>query len=188
MEPRELILQNAIQLFTTKGYEATGVQEIVAASGITKPTLYHHFGSKRGLLEALAAPVFNRLNRAVRDAAVYEHDLGKNLQEVLTIFCSFAGDKPVFSRLMLTMIHAPGESEAREVVFPFLEQQYRDLEQLFLEAAEDHGNMRGRSETFAATFLGMIHTYISLYLNGHITLDERIRHEAYRQFSHGIYS
>ena len=30
-----------------KGYDAVGVQEIVDTAGITKPTLYYYFGSKR---------------------------------------------------------------------------------------------------------------------------------------------
>ncbi len=32
------------------GYDAMGIQRIVEAARITKPTLYHYFGSKQGLL------------------------------------------------------------------------------------------------------------------------------------------
>src|SRR5215211_7966667 len=52
---RALILDRALGLFAARGYDAVGVQEIVEAAGVTKPTLYHYFGSKRGLLEALVA-------------------------------------------------------------------------------------------------------------------------------------
>src|ERR1700709_507875 len=41
------------RLFASRGYDATSVREIVEASGVTKPTLYYHFGSKQGLAEAL---------------------------------------------------------------------------------------------------------------------------------------
>ena len=51
MDNRENILQCALALFYMKGYDAVGVQEIVDTAGITKPTLYYYFGSKRGLLE-----------------------------------------------------------------------------------------------------------------------------------------
>ncbi|MDD3059302.1 MAG: helix-turn-helix domain containing protein, partial [Sphaerochaeta sp.] len=50
---REHILLQALRLFAKKGYEAIGVAAICEAAGITKPTMYYHFGSKRGLLEAL---------------------------------------------------------------------------------------------------------------------------------------
>ena len=45
------ILEISTALFAEKGYDAVGVQEIVDKSGITKPTLYYYFGSKKGLLE-----------------------------------------------------------------------------------------------------------------------------------------
>ena len=55
MDNRSKILSCALKLFSARGYDAVGVQEIVDAAGITKPTLYHYFGSKRGLLETLLA-------------------------------------------------------------------------------------------------------------------------------------
>lgn len=46
---RERVLIAALRLFTSKGYAATTVREIVAAAGVTKPVLYYYFGSKEGL-------------------------------------------------------------------------------------------------------------------------------------------
>ena len=53
MDNRSAILSNALRLFAARGYDAVGIQEIVDEAGITKPTLYHYFGSKQGLLESL---------------------------------------------------------------------------------------------------------------------------------------
>ena len=53
MDNRENILTCALELFYQRGYDAVGIQEICQAAGITKPTLYHYFGSKYGLLEVL---------------------------------------------------------------------------------------------------------------------------------------
>ncbi|HIS80092.1 MAG TPA: helix-turn-helix transcriptional regulator [Candidatus Scatomonas merdavium] len=39
MENRERLLEAALSLFYEKGYDAVGVQEIVEAAGVTKPTL-----------------------------------------------------------------------------------------------------------------------------------------------------
>ena len=54
MDNRMNILEKALHLFYEKGYDAIGVQEIADAAGVTKPTLYHYFGSKYGLLQAVA--------------------------------------------------------------------------------------------------------------------------------------
>jgi TetR/AcrR family transcriptional repressor of nem operon len=48
--PREFdadeVLEKAIQLFWTQGYEATSVSDIVEATGLNKSSLYNAFGSK----------------------------------------------------------------------------------------------------------------------------------------------
>jgi AcrR family transcriptional regulator len=46
---RERLLAEALQLFNNKGYAATSVREIVAAAGVSKPTLYYYFTSKEGI-------------------------------------------------------------------------------------------------------------------------------------------
>ena len=54
---KERVLQAATRLFTSKGYAATTVREIVADAGVTKPVLYYYFGSKEGIyLELLHGP------------------------------------------------------------------------------------------------------------------------------------
>lgn len=51
--PRERILDAASTLFYRDGIRAIGVDTIVSASGVAKMTLYHHFGSKNGLIVAV---------------------------------------------------------------------------------------------------------------------------------------
>lgn len=43
----------AIHLFSTRGFEATGIRELATESGVTSATLYHHVGGKADLLERL---------------------------------------------------------------------------------------------------------------------------------------
>lgn len=54
---RGLILDAARGLFETRGYAATTVDEIAAAAGTTRATLYLHFASKADLLESLVRAV-----------------------------------------------------------------------------------------------------------------------------------
>ena len=46
MNNREKIINTALHLFTTKGYDSTSVNQIIDEVGIAKGTFYHYFNSK----------------------------------------------------------------------------------------------------------------------------------------------
>ena len=52
-ERRSTILGASGPLFGDRGYEATTLDDVAAAAGVTKPIVYRHFGSKQGLYLAL---------------------------------------------------------------------------------------------------------------------------------------
>jgi TetR/AcrR family transcriptional regulator, cholesterol catabolism regulator len=47
---RTAILDAAVELFYAKGYDATGLQQVVDAAGCTKGAFYHYWDSKESLL------------------------------------------------------------------------------------------------------------------------------------------
>lgn len=49
---RDAVLKSAIRLFCRQGITATGIDAIVAHSGVARATLYKHFGSKDALVAA----------------------------------------------------------------------------------------------------------------------------------------
>jgi AcrR family transcriptional regulator len=55
------ILSGAAAAFARSGYAATSMEEIAAASGITKLIVYRHFASKEVLYRAVLQRVFDRL-------------------------------------------------------------------------------------------------------------------------------
>src|ERR1044072_153736 len=49
---RGALIAAARRLFTERGYDNVGTEEIVRAGGVTRGALYHDFGGKSGLLDA----------------------------------------------------------------------------------------------------------------------------------------
>lgn len=69
---RERLLREALTLFNAKGYAATSVREIVAAAGVSKPTLYYYFRNKEGIYLALMESTHATFQQAVAQLTVPE--------------------------------------------------------------------------------------------------------------------
>jgi TetR/AcrR family transcriptional regulator len=185
---RQVILESALSLFSDRGYEAVGVAELCEVSKVTKPTLYHYFGSKRGLLDAIIAERGGLLFARVKTAAAYAHDVPRGLESVAFAFAQTAREDGKFARLRLGLSFAPPGSEGGQASSSLNDAIFAEVEAFFLEASKDHGNMKGRSRAYAAAFIGTMDTYVGLYLAGRIELSETVVRNAVRQFMYGIFS
>src|SRR4051812_49243094 len=58
---RAALIAAARPLFAKRGYAAVGTEEIVRAAGLTRGALYHQFGGKRGLFEAVYTAMEHQL-------------------------------------------------------------------------------------------------------------------------------
>jgi AcrR family transcriptional regulator len=185
MDNRTRILDCALLLFSARGYDAVGIQEVVEAAGVTKPTLYHYFNSKRGLLEALLETQFAGFAHRLRQAAAPASDLPLALENLIQVYFDFALQQPQFCRMRLSMYFAPPDSEPNQAVLAYAMEQYEIIETLFGQALS---HMYGRRAMYAAAFIGTIDTYIGLFLNNKVELNGALTHLVAHQFMHGIYS
>ena len=67
---REALIGAARPLFAERGYAAVGTEDIVRAAGVTRGALYHHFGGKRELFEAVYERVEADLTRRIAEGAL----------------------------------------------------------------------------------------------------------------------
>ncbi|NPV55773.1 MAG: TetR/AcrR family transcriptional regulator [Anaerolineae bacterium] len=188
MDNRTHILEQAMAIFADRGYDASGVQEICQAAHVTKPTLYHYFGSKRGLLEAVLDRFSHELESSVTQAAAQSQDLPLTMERLAAAFFDFARRHPQYYRMQLAMVFAPRDSEARQAVAERNQRIHDQVEAMFERASQYHGNMRGRQRFYAASYIGQLNTCIGLWLNGHLELDDALVQRVAKQFQHGIYS
>ena len=188
MENDQVLIDCALTLFSQRGYDAVSVREIVAAAGVTKPTLYHYFSSKRGLLDALVKREAGLLLARVLPAAHFHGDLVLTLESIVRAYFKFAQDHSVFYRFHLACYFSPPESEANQAMRPFIDQQNEMLENLFMRATENYGNLRDKHSRLAVSFLGEINALIGLKLNGKLNLNDALVYQTVHQFMYGIFS
>ena len=99
-----VILQGAATAFASKGFASTAMEEVAAASGITKEIVYRHFPSKealyRAVLDAVSQQVHEEFTRARQDS-----ESGAGIRSLLAVGRS----QPDALRLLLR--HAAREPE-----------------------------------------------------------------------------
>jgi AcrR family transcriptional regulator len=67
---RDALVEAARPLFAERGYAAVGTEEIVRAVGVTRGALYHHFGGKRDLFEAVYERIEVELAQRIANGAL----------------------------------------------------------------------------------------------------------------------
>lgn len=70
---RAEILDVAQQLFYTKGYEQTSIQDILTAVGIAKGTFYHYFDSKQALLAGFTERMVEQIMQVIAPIVADPH-------------------------------------------------------------------------------------------------------------------
>jgi TetR/AcrR family transcriptional regulator len=176
---RTNILNMALDLFAVKGYESVGVQEIADQAGISKPTLYHYFGNKRGLLDAIIASWGGKMYAVIDTGAQYNHDIVMNLTVLTRGMISYALANQAFYRFHLALSASAPENAGYTAYLPL---------RTSINASGDHGNMRGREKSYSETFQGMVRTWAMLVLNKEAELTDDMLFRAVHQFMHGIFS
>ncbi len=110
---RQQLLEVALRLFAAGGFEATTMDEIAEAAGVTKPLLYQHFASKRALYvelcDGVARSLLEAIGKAVAGAdgprqqveggfAAYFHLVVSQAESFTLLFGSDVPDDPELSR------------------------------------------------------------------------------------------
>lgn len=67
---RDALIAAARPLFAEHGYAGVSTEEIVRAAGVTRGALYHHFGGKRDLFEAVYERVERELAERIASGAL----------------------------------------------------------------------------------------------------------------------
>jgi AcrR family transcriptional regulator len=68
-ETRAKLVSAAREAFGTVGYAEASMDDFTAAAGLTRGALYHHFGDKKGLLQAVIAEIDGEMATRVCDVA-----------------------------------------------------------------------------------------------------------------------
>lgn len=129
---KQEILETALDLFSTQGFEATSVSQIADAVGIRKASLYSHFASKQEILDALTEQVMEQYGKHSifihadwDDAAFAEAKQNLSAEEV---------EKLIFEQIRY-ILHDPLISKARKMLTV---EQFRNAQMAELQTKRNY--------------------------------------------------
>ena len=109
-DARQIILASAEKHFARAGFTGASIQEIIADTGFSRPTLYYYFQSKEGLFKALLDHAHDACYERMERAAASESDLGRKLVAILADLFEFLQHREDLIRLAFAAAFAaPGE-------------------------------------------------------------------------------
>ncbi len=97
---RGRLIEVATSLFADHGYEGTSIEAVLAAAGVSRGALYHHFAGKEALFAAVLLAISDRVTAEVTEAIRDCTDPVDAMRTGALAWIDLAGD-PVIQRVML---------------------------------------------------------------------------------------
>jgi AcrR family transcriptional regulator len=99
-ETRAKLVASARHAFGTAGYAEASMDDFTAAAGLTRGALYHHFGDKKGLLEAVIAEIDAEMNERLRAVSARADNAWQGFVDECTAYIEMALE-PEIQRIVM---------------------------------------------------------------------------------------
>ena len=156
---RETLLELAERSVARSGVEALSLRQLARDAGVSHAAPARHFRDKQALLDALALHGFERLNRAITDAAATSGPFDTRFRAIATAYVSFAVDNAALLGLMYSVKH---EADASEALIEAGRGSMRAVVTLFAEAQAAGAVQPDPPERLALVVFASVHGVAAL--------------------------
>jgi len=98
---KELILQNAIKLFSTKEFSSVSMDQLAQTCNLNKAMIFYYFKNKKALYEAVIIKVLEEISTTIQKENQKHTKATKKLEQFIITFSKFAWEKHYLSSLFL---------------------------------------------------------------------------------------
>ena len=100
-DTRERVLAAARDLYRDDGFHRSPLDEVARRADVARATVYHQFGSKLGLLEAVLSDYEHRADLPALAAVVHEGQVPTLLRDMVTEGCRYWATDPALARKII---------------------------------------------------------------------------------------
>jgi AcrR family transcriptional regulator len=168
-DTRQRMLESAARLFHTQGYHATGLNQLVAASGTPKGSLYFHFPGGKEQLAAEAMRVSaQQLGEALRETAAAAPDPASAIGAVTELLSSALADSGFQLGCPLATVTLDAAADS-EPIRQACAEGYESWRVLIADVLAGHGLTADRAEALATVTLASLEGALLLARASHDT-------------------
>ncbi|WP_229074593.1 TetR/AcrR family transcriptional regulator [Actinoplanes sp. DH11] len=158
---QDAVLNAAVRLFNTRGYDATSMFDVAMSLGITKSTLYHHVISKEQLLTMAVDRALDGLFEAAAETAAQATTATARLEQLVRRSVLVLAERLEFVTLLLRV---RGNTEAEQHALSRRREFDRLVADLVAQAQAEGGVRADVDPATAARLLfGMVNSLIEWY-------------------------
>ncbi len=172
-QTRQAIVAAAVDLFSSKGYEKTSIEDLAKAAGIGKSTVYTYFKAKEEIFLAFFDEEFEYSFSALHEHVDPDAPLINQLHTLFMLQYEFVTKNREFGRILVreTLFPKSVTSLAKES-----NQRYLDALGEILNRAKERGEIRPEFDNFflAAHFFMIYLGSLSGLYTGYITTTEEV--------------
>jgi len=161
---RRRIASAALALFSTRGYNATSVEEVVAGARVSKSAFYEFFTSKEDCFRELLEQEGGALIHDVLAAAATGHDHHERLRLGITTFVLSCFERSSVARLLI--VESVGLSESVDTVRHELQSRFADAVAEEVRHATGHDPFYGDKDpqVFGRAVVGAVSDAVGYFL------------------------
>jgi AcrR family transcriptional regulator len=118
---RAALVSAGRRLFGERGYAAVGTEEVVRAAGVTRGALYHHFGGKSELLDAVYRQLEEEITAKVAELALGSGAGGplESMRAGISVFIETCSEPEVERIVLLDGPSVLGWDRCREIAVAY---------------------------------------------------------------------
>lgn len=157
------VIAAMLELFWRKGFAATSLDDIAAATGLNRPSLYRAFGNKVDMYVMCLGQFADRMKRISEEAfertGTLEDGLTNLFDRLIDVYCVHAGEGGSLGCLVFStaVAEAPSHPEIQKAVASGLDSVSSSLrQQIALHGAEHpQESVRMAADVALSTFLAL---------------------------------
>ena len=167
-ELKNRVLTAALAHFTESGIERSNVGDILKDAECSVGSLYHHFGNKEGIAEALFINGLNQFNDNLLDALLRHQQTEPGIKSIVSWICRWVTEQPQIAAYMLSReikLSEEAKQELRE-----LDQSQRDALTGWFAPRIESGELKNlHFNVYVPLISGPALEYSRMWLSGRYT-------------------